>query len=90
LGEIARRTYATGSFAADINPLFRDMDISHMKSFGVDWDEYTYMSNPNNGIVFSRLFRRATVLPWRFESGAASAASNVEARPGDESFIKGV
>jgi len=33
------------SFAADIKPLFRDMDISHMKSFGVDLDDYTYMSN---------------------------------------------
>jgi hypothetical protein len=36
------------SFAADIKPLFRDIDISHMKSFGVELDDYTYMSNPNN------------------------------------------
>jgi hypothetical protein len=36
------------SFAADIKPLFRTMDISHMKPFGVELDDYTYMSNPDN------------------------------------------
>jgi hypothetical protein len=36
------------SFATDIKPLFRAIDISHMKRFGVDLDDYTYMSNPNN------------------------------------------
>jgi hypothetical protein len=36
------------SFSADIKPLFRAIDISHMQSFGVDLDNYTYMSNPDN------------------------------------------
>lgn len=36
------------SFAADIKALFRDIDILHMKSFGVELDDYTYMSNPDN------------------------------------------
>jgi hypothetical protein len=36
------------SFAANIRPLFRAIDISHMKSFGVGLDNYTYMSNPDN------------------------------------------
>ena len=36
------------SFAADVKPLFRDVDISHMKSFGVKLDDYAYMSNPDN------------------------------------------
>jgi hypothetical protein len=36
------------SFAADIKPLFRAIDISHMKSFGVELDDYTYMSKPAN------------------------------------------
>jgi hypothetical protein len=36
------------SFAGDIKPLFRAIDVSHMKSFGVELDDYTYMSNPNN------------------------------------------
>jgi hypothetical protein len=36
------------SFAADIKPLFRAIDITHMKPFGVELDDYTYMSNPDN------------------------------------------
>lgn len=36
------------SFAVNIKPLFRDIDISHMKRYGVQLDNYTYMSNPNN------------------------------------------
>lgn len=36
------------SFAADIKPLFRAVDIAHMKRFGVELDDYRYMSNPNN------------------------------------------
>jgi hypothetical protein len=36
------------SFAGDIKPLFRAIDISHMKSAGVELDDYTYMSDPNN------------------------------------------
>ena len=36
------------SFSADIKPLFRAIDISHMKSFGVELDNCTYMPNPDN------------------------------------------
>jgi hypothetical protein len=36
------------SFAADIKPLFRAIDVSHMKPHGVALDDYTYMSNPEN------------------------------------------
>ena len=36
------------SFSADIKPLFRPVDISHMKRFGVELDSYTYMSTPDN------------------------------------------
>lgn len=36
------------SFSADIKPLFRAIDISHMKRGGVELDNYTYMSNPDN------------------------------------------
>ena len=35
------------SFAADIKPLFRAIDVTHMKQFGVELDNYTYMSNPD-------------------------------------------
>lgn len=34
------------SFAADIVPLFRPVDIAHMKPFGVKLDNYAYMSDP--------------------------------------------
>ena len=36
------------SFARDIKPLFRAVDISHMNSRGVKLDDYTYMSNPDH------------------------------------------
>jgi hypothetical protein len=36
------------SFANDIKPLFREIDISHMKHGGVELDNYDYMSNPDN------------------------------------------
>jgi hypothetical protein len=36
------------SFAADIRPMFRAVDVSHMKGFGVMLDDYAYMSNPTN------------------------------------------
>ena len=36
------------SFAADIKPLFRNIDVSHMKPFGVELDDYSYMSNADN------------------------------------------
>jgi len=36
------------SFARDIRPLFRDVDISHMKRHGIMLDDYTFMSDPDN------------------------------------------
>lgn len=36
------------SFEDDIKPLFRPMDIEHMKVYGVELDNYTFMSNPEN------------------------------------------
>ena len=36
------------SFARDIRPLFRAVDISHMNRYGVKLDDYTFMSNPDN------------------------------------------
>ena len=44
------------SFSADIKPLFREIDIAHMKRGGVELDNYDYMSNPGNAnLVFSTL-----------------------------------
>jgi hypothetical protein len=36
------------SFARDIRPLFRAVDISHMKVHGIELDDYTFMSDPDN------------------------------------------
>jgi hypothetical protein len=36
------------SFERDIRPLFRAVDISHMKSHGIKLDDYTFMSDPDN------------------------------------------
>jgi hypothetical protein len=35
------------SFAHDIKPLFRQIDIDHMKKFSVLLDDYTYMADPS-------------------------------------------
>ena len=36
------------SFARDIRPLFRAIDISHMKAHGIKLDDYTFMSDADN------------------------------------------
>ena len=36
----------TVSFAQDILPLFPEMDIAHMKGFGVLLDNFDYMTDP--------------------------------------------
>ena len=36
------------SFAADVRPLFRDIDVEHMADFGVMLDDYSYMSQSAN------------------------------------------
>ena len=36
------------SFAADIKPLFRPVDVAHMNVHGIRLDDYKYMSDPAN------------------------------------------
>ena len=36
------------SFARDIRPMFRQIDIEHMRNRGVLLDDYTYMADPSN------------------------------------------
>jgi hypothetical protein len=36
------------SFASQIKPLFRDIDVAHMKRLGVLLDDFTYMSDASN------------------------------------------
>lgn len=38
----------TVSFDKDIKPLFRPIDVAHMKNLGVLLDDYTYMSDPSD------------------------------------------
>ena len=53
------------SFLSDIKPLFRAVDISHMKRFGVELDRYTYMSIPDNGNRVLARSRRRMAGPLR-------------------------
>jgi len=41
-------TESAVSFAHDIRPLFRQVDIDHMGRIGVQLDSYGYMSNRSN------------------------------------------
>jgi hypothetical protein len=36
------------SFSSDIKPMFRAIDIAHMKPYNVGLDDYTYMSKVEN------------------------------------------
>jgi hypothetical protein len=36
------------SFAKDVRPLFREIDIDHMEPFGVTLGDYGYMSDASN------------------------------------------
>jgi hypothetical protein len=36
------------SFSTDIQPLFTEMDVDHMKAQGVPLDDYSWMSQPDN------------------------------------------
>jgi hypothetical protein len=39
------------SFAADIRPLFRQVDIDHMRPLNVFLDDYGFMSKPENAVM---------------------------------------
>lgn len=54
------QSQAKVSFAKDIKPLFRAIDIQHMQPFGVLLDDYAYMSDgasdhANAQTVYARL-----------------------------------
>jgi hypothetical protein len=36
------------SFERDIKPLFREIDVEHMKRYDIPLDDYAYMSDPSN------------------------------------------
>ena len=62
-------------FAQDIRPLFTDMDIAHMKGFGVLLDDFGYMRDPAHAQhVLNRVSdgsmppRRSGEPPWSSEN----------------------
>lgn len=42
------KNQAAVSFGNDIKPLFRSIDVQHMKPFGVLLDDFAYMSDASN------------------------------------------
>ncbi len=50
------------SFAADIKPLFRPVDVAHMNVHGIKLDDYKYMSDPANNYANAEAVER-TVAP---------------------------
>ena len=45
-----------GSFKTDILPMFRPVDIDHMRPMGILLDDYAWMSKPDNAKgVYARL-----------------------------------
>ena len=46
------------SFATDIKPLFRPVDIAHMSPHGVKLDDYDYMSDPANNYKNAELVQQ--------------------------------
>ena len=41
----------TVSFKADILPMFRQVDIEHMRPLNVSLDDYAFMSTPANAVM---------------------------------------
>ena len=39
------------SFATDIRPLFRAIDVAHMQKHGVMLDDFAYMSDPDSALA---------------------------------------
>jgi hypothetical protein len=49
LGHVKRRIADMPvSFEKDIQPLFREIDVKHMKVYGMPLDDYAFMSDPAN------------------------------------------
>jgi hypothetical protein len=42
------------SFATDIKPLFRPIDVAHMQRHGVMLDDFAYMSDPANALAVQK------------------------------------
>ncbi len=47
------------SFSKEIKPMFRQIDIDHMKRHGVNLDDYQYMSDPTNSYANSEAVQQS-------------------------------
>jgi hypothetical protein len=47
------------SFSKDIKPMFRKIDIDHMKKHGVNLDDHQYMSDPANSYANAEAVQRS-------------------------------
>jgi hypothetical protein len=54
---------ATVSFAKDIKPLLRPIDIQHMKPLGVLLDDYAYMSDATDNHANAQGGLRSAIFP---------------------------
>ena len=63
------------SFAQDIRPLFTDMDIAHMKNFGVSLDDFDYMRDPAHAESVLRRVKSGSMPPKRSREPPWSAES---------------
>jgi hypothetical protein len=48
MGAMTTDSAGVPGFAADVRPLFRQVDIDHMAGMDVRLDQYSYMSVPEN------------------------------------------
>ena len=53
------------SFAQDIRPLFTDMDVAHMKNFGVLLDDFDYMRDPAHARSVANMVSTGAMPPSR-------------------------
>ena len=63
------------SFAQDIRPLFTDIDIAHMKDFGVALDDVDYMRDPAHAESVLRRVKSGSMPPKRSGEPPWSAES---------------
>jgi hypothetical protein len=45
------------SFSKDVKPMFREIDINHMKVYNVYLDDFRYMSDPANNYANAQAVR---------------------------------
>ena len=68
------------SFAADIKPLFRPVDVAHMNVHGIKLDDYKYMSDPANNHANAEAVQRTVAHRGRSTTFDASRGTLLDGR----------